>query len=491
MNARISHRWTPIQDLPADWKPLESGELRALSQVWEEQRPDLEDKEALQTFNERLRREWAIETGILERLYTLDRGITRILIEKGLDASLIPHGSTEQDPHQVVDMIRDHRDVVEGLFQFVKGGRSLSTSYIKELHAALTRHQDTAEAVDTRGTALKVRLLRGEYEKLPNNPSRPDGSIHEYCPPEQVASEMDRLIELQLDHEKASVPPEVEAAWLHHRFTQIHPFQDGNGRVARCLASLVLIKSGWFPLTVTRDDRDRYTGSLEEADQGDLLDHVRLFASIEKRAFVSALAIDREVRGRKQVSQVIQALRERLEKDKEDLKRKWELAKLSSRKLQRLGLERLKEIEAELKQEIGKVEPKYRFFVDDELPGGKRAHYFRHQVTETARRLGYYANFREHRAWTRLVLEAESRGEILLSYHAVGQDYRGILAVTGTFFWRSATEEHEAEVTDVTPLSDEIFQVNYAEPSEQVEKRFRSWLESVLTKGLDLWRRGL
>ena len=32
---------------------------------------------------------------------------------------------------------------------------------------------------------------------------------------------------------------EIEATWLHHRFTQIHPFQDGNGRVARALASLV------------------------------------------------------------------------------------------------------------------------------------------------------------------------------------------------------------------------------------------------------------
>jgi hypothetical protein len=51
--------------------------------------------------------------------------------------------------------------------------------------------------------------------------------------------------------------------------------------------------------------------------------------------------------------------------------------------------------------------------------------------------------------------------------------------------------EEEAEITDVTPLSDAIFQVNYAEPFLQVEKRFRAWLEGVMTQGLDLWRRGV
>ena len=53
---------------------------------------------------------------------------------------------------------------------------------------------------------------------------------------------------------RRGVPVEVEAAWLHHRFTQIHPYQDGNGRVARALASLLFIKAGWFPVVVTRDD---------------------------------------------------------------------------------------------------------------------------------------------------------------------------------------------------------------------------------------------
>ena len=42
--------------------------------------------------------------------------------------------------------------------------------------------------------------------------------------------------------------PEVEAAWLHHRFGQIHPFQDGNGRVARALATMIFLRAGFVPL---------------------------------------------------------------------------------------------------------------------------------------------------------------------------------------------------------------------------------------------------
>jgi len=53
---------------------------------------------------------------------------------------------------------------------------------------------------------------------------------------------MQCLIEWYREHENR-LSVEVRAAWLqHHRFTWIHPFQDGNGRVARALASLVFLK---------------------------------------------------------------------------------------------------------------------------------------------------------------------------------------------------------------------------------------------------------
>ena len=132
-------------------------------------------------------------------------------------------------------------------------------------------------ARNTFGRRVQMPLTKGEYKKRPNSPIRADGLLHEYCPPEQVALQMERLVEMHASHVRQGTPPEVEAAWLHHRFVQIHPFQDGNGRVARALATLVMIREGLLTLVVTDAMRGDYIGALEAADNGDLGPLVRLF----------------------------------------------------------------------------------------------------------------------------------------------------------------------------------------------------------------------
>ena len=79
---------------------------------------------------------------------------------------------------------------------------------------------------------------------------------------------MRRLVVLFQDLEMKSTAAVFNSAWLHHAFSQIHPFQDGNGRVARVLASFVLIKGGLAPLIVTLPMRNRYLEALEAADHG-------------------------------------------------------------------------------------------------------------------------------------------------------------------------------------------------------------------------------
>ncbi len=196
----------------------------------------------------------------------------------------------------VAKTISAHEDVLEGLFDFVAQRRELSTSYIKELHAALLRHQDVVKGVDQFGTEVYAELKKGAYKDHPNSPTRRDKAVHEYCPPEHVAAEMDRLVGLHGEHDQRGVPAMVEAAWLHHAFTQIHPFQDGNGRVARALASLILIKGGFFPLVVHRDDWEKYIDALEAADEGDLASLVALFASLQKRGLTKAIVYAAEAR---------------------------------------------------------------------------------------------------------------------------------------------------------------------------------------------------
>lgn len=487
----IAHRWEPITDLPDKWKDLERVELRALAGVWAQQRQQMEGAAVLEQFNERLQREWAIETGLIERLYTLDRGITQLLIEQGLDAAVIPHGSTDRDPELVAAMINDHKEAVEGLFAFVKGERELSTSYVKGLHAAITRHQSSVSAVDPQGRMIEVPLLKGEYKLTPNNPTRSNGRLHEYCPPEQVAPQMERLVELHATHVENKVPPEIEAAWLHHRFAQIHPFQDGNGRVVRALATIVFLKSGWFPLVVTYSDRERYLDALEKADEGRLEALVGLFAELQKAAFLEALHIVPEVLRPRRVDQAIQAIRHDLDRRQKQRQEEWEVAKDIAGHLQEMAHDRLEHVAEELQSSIGPYSSEYQFRVDNEPPAGDHGFWFRWQIIETAKKHGYFANTRTHSGWVRLVMRTETQSELLVSFHGVGHEFRGVLVVSACFYRREDTTGGERELLDLTPLAGEVFQVNYLDDREEVQCRFADWLESITVQALQMMRKGL
>ena len=94
--------------------------------------------------------------------------------------------------------------------------------------------------------------------------------IHEYCPPEQVQSEMDRFIDLHRGIEASRYPVEAEAAWMHHRFVRTHPFRDGNGRVSRMLMAYAYVRRGQPPPVIAAVIRDDYIRALERADEGSL-----------------------------------------------------------------------------------------------------------------------------------------------------------------------------------------------------------------------------
>ncbi|MDQ6724688.1 MAG: Fic family protein [Actinomycetota bacterium] len=493
----IGHHWTPIEDLPEGWESLASRELRALSAVWEEQRESLIGDEALRRFNERLQRQWAIETGVIERIYTLDRGTTELLIDRGIDSSLIPHGATDQDPETVVQIIRDQQEAVEWLFDIVGRSREISTSFVKELHALMTRHQNTASGRDQFGNSVEMPLIHGDWKLRPNNPSRPDGTTHEYCPPEQVAPEMERLVALHLAHETAGVAPEVEAAWLHHRFTQIHPFQDGNGRVARALASLVSIRAGWFPLVVTRDHRDTYIAALEEADDGDLRALAATFVALERKALVDALAIAREVIGeRHRVDQVIASIGEIFAKRTEDRRSEWERAKQLANILHAQALRRFTTVAEELESQVGTAYPEFRVFADDDHSDPDRTHWFRFQTLEAARTLEYFANRRDYESWVRLGLRDgshadSSQADVVLALTAIGQEYRGLVGATVTYSHREQAGETERPLAKVETASNELFQLNYKDDETELAERFDRWLDRSLVCALEMWRKGL
>ena len=376
----------------------------------------------------------------------------------------------------------------------MKSERPFSESFIKELHALITRSQDRAAGVDMFGRRTEVPLLRGEYKRYPNNPTRRDGTVHEYCPPEQVATQMERPVEMHNRYRAVNVPPEVFAVWLHHRFTQIHPFQDGNGRVARALASLVFIRQGWFPLVVHRDQRSVYIDALEAADGGNLALLVEMFAAAQRKAFVNALGIAREVaRERERLDEMVVAIGDQFRRRDESLAANMVQAKDHADALWRESGSRFTETAAQLQGAIRGLRDDRHVFDDYGAPDDQtyRRRWHRWQIVEAARDLGYYANLAEWAAWWRIVLETESgRSEILLSFHAMGWEYRGVIGVSVSFYRRPETDEGRSMIDDRTTVSRELFQINYLESLEALRARFHAWLEKYLLQALELWRRG-
>lgn len=485
--------WEPIIGLGENRDRLASQELSSLVEVWNEQRGTLSETEGLKEFNERLAREWAIETGILERLYTLDRGVTQLLIERGINEALISSEDTDQPPELVAALINDQKEAVDWLFDLIKSECPFSEWFIKELHSLITRSQPTVEGIDSQGHKREIPLLRGKYKVWPNNPTRPDGCVHEYCPPEQVTVEMERLVKLHDRYRDEKVAPDVLSAWLHHRFTQIHPFQDGNGRVARGLASLVFIREGWFPLVIHRDQHTRYIEACEAADRGDLAPLVDLFAAAQRKAFVNALGIARDVlRASEHLDHMVAAIGDHFRKRDEDLAKNMVKAKNHAKNLWEEAGRTFADASTRLQEVIGSS-PHRNAFDDECAPDDKtgRRRWHRWQIIEAAKELDYFANTAEFAAWRRLGLETENgRSEIFLSFHAVGREYRGIVGASLSFYRKPETDEGHSRIEDRYTVGKELFQINYLESLEAVQARFDAWLDKHLLQALDLWRRG-
>lgn len=478
--------WNPntgIEDLEADPNELSSSEIPGIKAIWTEQQKRLKDTAQLSDFTEKLSREWAIETGIIENLYEIDRGVTQTLIEQGFQAELLSHGTTNKPRETVIRLLNDQKEALDGVFAFVKSDRSLTTSYVKELHAALLRNQRTAEVLDVHGKIVEVPLIRGAWKIHPNHPKR-NGVTYYYCPPEQVDSEMDRLIEMHEAHVGKGVSAEVQAAWLHHRFTQIHPFQDGNGRVVRAIASLVLVKDGLFPLVVRRDDRSKYLETLETADRGDLKPLVELITRLQRDRFLKATKITEELRREEDIQVILDGLdREARRIAAEQREAYLEVISFANALEDDLE-ERLKSIVPDVSRALKRVAPQASVLVRRfDL---KTDYYYRAQIVKIANDyIDYYANTSEYRSWVSLNMHWSRRGQLVFAIHGIGRPFNGSLICAPFLEFRDyddSDEERGERQSNSTliPVAEEGFVFFYNEDRDRLLERFKPWRENVL-----------
>lgn len=129
-------------------------------------------------------------------------------------------------------------------------GAALTEQYIKKLHAQLK-----GGTSDSRKAWFKV----GEYKKLDNVVGE-----METCPAKEVHGEMVKLLAWWKDAEKTL----ENLLDLHVRFEQIHPFQDGNGRVGRLILLKECLKYGITPFVIAENFKQFYYLGLKDWRQG-------------------------------------------------------------------------------------------------------------------------------------------------------------------------------------------------------------------------------
>ncbi len=464
-------RWQPIAALPKVNGTLEPllKTVDSLRSAWEDALRYYSPAELAEARNRRLRRH-AVETGIIERLYEVDWGTTEALVAEGLTSEAANKADGIHEDTLLI--IRSQYEALEYLAELAREESGLSVRVIRELHVIITRHQATYEARDQFGRVFNAPLRHGDWKSHENHVVRPDGSILEYCPPVHVQSEMERLV--QLYQEEAEAHPLVRGAWLHHRFIQIHPFEDGNGRVARALTLLALLGDRYAPLVVDRRQREAYIAALDSANDGDLGDLIRFFARLEIAALQSTLTQPVRLADQADAASVVREyasrrrqIREAASHEKADgVKRVAD--DIAARITNYLDQQR-----QELHDSLRTIDAAAWAAVRSASPPDERARWWRREFIQAARAIDFYTNLSDGTWWTRLQMEAlGDRLRFLAAVQKVGHGESGVLAVT-VYAERvhpgsdemSATGESEA-VLELAP-TDSVSLAFNDEPSER------------------------
>jgi Fic family protein len=171
---------------------------------------------------------------------TLTQIETNLVIEKGVTIG----GKALRDHLEAID----HYEAVGFMRELAGRGAGLAESDIRNLHALVVRRSDPDIAGGYARAGRFVNTDRGR---------------HSFPSPAEIPALMGDFAAWLRD---APSTPETAFA-AHRRLVDIHPFADGNGRTARLLMNLVLVKAGYPPVGVRPQDRLRYLKALQDSSE--------------------------------------------------------------------------------------------------------------------------------------------------------------------------------------------------------------------------------
>lgn len=217
---------------------------------------------------QKFRLDWNYHSNAIEG-NSLTLGETRAFLLEGLTAK----GKPFKDHLD----IRGHNQLILFLEDFVRQKEILTEAAIREMHKILLVEPYQVQAHRADGQISKKWVQLGTYKTEPNAVQTGTGEWLYFARPEDTAPRMAELVAWYRQQvETHAEHPLLVATLFHHRFTSIHPFDDGNGRMARALMNVILMREGFPPAVLKTEKRAEYVAALRKADNGDTGDLVDL-----------------------------------------------------------------------------------------------------------------------------------------------------------------------------------------------------------------------
>ena len=211
------------------------------------------DLAILNKINHKLRLDWNYYSNKMEG-GTLTRAETLSVMIQVVDVS----GKSLKD---VMEM-SGHDNVISEILNIVKGQQKrISEKRIKEIHKAIMYEPNP-----------KLAKQIGVWKTKANEIINYKGEKYRFLPPSEVAVAMHNLLnklnaDLDCFYEgKQNIHPVEMASKFHIDFLNIHPFYDGNGRLARILSNIILIACGFPPVIIKEENKKVYYQLLAEID---------------------------------------------------------------------------------------------------------------------------------------------------------------------------------------------------------------------------------
>lgn len=145
--------------------------------------------------------------------------------------------------------------------------KPLTQNFIRQLHKTLLREDYTVYRNLPGGITTSYTIHAGQYKTRPNSVITRYGDRFEYASPEETPALMTSLVDWYNEAEKSGQYTPVElAALFHYRYIRIHPFEDGNGRIARLMVNYILARHGWPMIVVRSRNKHEYLEALHQSD---------------------------------------------------------------------------------------------------------------------------------------------------------------------------------------------------------------------------------